>query len=252
MKNTRRIISVMLTLALSLVLVLTLGSCNEPIPDANDGGDNPTFYTVTFDSAGGTAVSAQTVESGKKATEPATPTKEGHNFLGWYLGDEEWSFVGYVVTDNMTLTAKWEVKTPPVAKYTVAFDSVGGTSIAPVEAESGKKVTEPIAPQRDGYNFLGWYLGDEAWSFIGYVVTDDMTLTAKWEPVTYTLTVNTLEGSAVYEFTIESATFKVPTPLNTATKKFIGWRVGNSEELVSEFEVKTGTFENLVSRWPGS
>ena len=246
MKNTRRIISVMLTLALSFVLVFALVSCNEPAPEVNDGVGDPEIFTVTFDSAGGTSVALQTVESGKKATEPTAPERAGYEFLGWYLGDEKWSFVGYVVTDNMTLTAKWETAvTPTPTKHTVTFDSAGGTSVASTEVETGKKATEPTAPERAGYKFLGWYLGEEKWSFIGYVVTENITLTAKWEPVTYTLTVNTLEGSESVEFTVESATFKVSPPLNIATKKFIGWRVGEGEALVSEFTVEKGTLGSI-------
>ena len=70
--------------------------------------DEPVTYTVTFDSDGGTAVEAQTIEDGQKAAEPTAPTKEGACKLeGWYLGTEKWSFIGYAVTEDITLTAKW-------------------------------------------------------------------------------------------------------------------------------------------------
>ena len=66
------------------------------------------YYTVTFDSDGGSKVNAITnVESGKKVQEPTAPTKEGYIFDGWYLGEDKWSFVEYVVTENITLRAKW-------------------------------------------------------------------------------------------------------------------------------------------------
>ena len=246
MKNTRKILFVILSLALSFVLVFALVSCNEPAPEVNDGGGDPEIFTVTFDSAGGTAVSVQTVESGKKATEPTAPERAGYEFLGWYLGDEKWSFVGHVVTENITLTAKWETAVAPTpTKHTVTFDSAGGTSVASIEVETGKKATEPTAPERAGYEFLGWYLGDEKWSFVGYVVTEDMTLTAKWEIITYICTVNTLDGDETFEFTVESESIPFPTPLNTATKKFIGWRVGDSETLVSEFTLEKGTLGSI-------
>lgn len=64
--------------------------------------------TVTFDSQGGSAVESQVVAWGDKALEPLVPTKECLcEFDGWYLGDEKWSFIGYTVTEDMTLTAKW-------------------------------------------------------------------------------------------------------------------------------------------------
>ena len=69
--------------------------------------DEPVTYTVTFDSDGGSEIESQTVEEGKKATEPTAPTKAGYTFDGWYIGTEKWSFIEYVVTEDMTLTAKW-------------------------------------------------------------------------------------------------------------------------------------------------
>lgn len=46
-----------------------------------------TYYTVTFDTDGGTAIPSETVRSGKKATKPADPTKSGYTFGGWYKED---------------------------------------------------------------------------------------------------------------------------------------------------------------------
>ena len=70
-----------------------------------------TTYTVTFNSDGGSAVAAQTVESGKTATKPADPTKSGYTFKGWFLGDDKFDF-GTPVTVNITLKAIWETTTP--------------------------------------------------------------------------------------------------------------------------------------------
>ena len=65
-------------------------------------------FTVTFDVNGeNEIIAAQSVKRGEKAIEPADPTREGYTFLGWYVGDEKWSFVGDTVTNDMTLTAKW-------------------------------------------------------------------------------------------------------------------------------------------------
>ena len=43
-------------------------------------------FTVKFDTGGGSLISTQTVEKGKTATVPTNPTKDGFDFLGWYLG----------------------------------------------------------------------------------------------------------------------------------------------------------------------
>ena len=74
-------------------------------------------YTVTFDSNGGSAVKAQTVRSGAKASKPADPAKEGYSFAGWYTDaacTEAYDF-GLPVKENLTIYAKWTSKPQPYA-----------------------------------------------------------------------------------------------------------------------------------------
>ncbi|OAB47378.1 S-layer homology domain-containing protein [Paenibacillus antarcticus] len=84
---------------------------------AEDIGED--LYEVVFDSQGGSPVPSQTVESGATLTVPTPPTKEGYNFVGWYISvfepdyvrdgginNEPWDF-GTSVDSNMTLYAEW-------------------------------------------------------------------------------------------------------------------------------------------------
>ena len=65
--------------------------------------------------------------------------------------------------------------------WRVAFDAQGGSYVAPRYVAKNKIVSEPAAPTRDGYTFLGWYTAEgEKWDFSKDVVTADMTLYAKW------------------------------------------------------------------------
>ena len=65
--------------------------------------------------------------------------------------------------------------------WRVAFDAQGGSYVAPRYVAKNKIVSEPAAPTRDGYTFLGWYTAEgEKWDFTKEVVTADMTLYAKW------------------------------------------------------------------------
>ena len=139
-------------------------------------------YTVTFDSYGGTPVPPkQEVEYGLTATKPDDPTLKGHTFAFWYLGEDEQTATAYdfgtPVTENITLTAKWNIN-----KYTVTFDTDGGTPVPPnQEVEYGLTATEPTtAPTKTGYTFDGWYLGDEKYDFSD-AVEQNITLRAKWE-----------------------------------------------------------------------
>ena len=65
--------------------------------------------------------------------------------------------------------------------WRVAFDAQGGSFVASRYVAKNKMVSEPAAPTRDGYTFLGWYTAEgEKWDFAKDVVTADMTLYAKW------------------------------------------------------------------------
>ena len=65
--------------------------------------------------------------------------------------------------------------------WRVAFDAQGGSYVAPRYVAKNKIVSEPAAPTRDGYTFLGWYTAEgEKWDFAKDAVTADMTLYAKW------------------------------------------------------------------------
>ena len=72
-----------------------------------------TEFLVVFDTAGGTAIETQTVAKGGKIVKPTDPTKTDSKcdyvFAGWYVGDYEWNFETDIVTDDITLTAKWNV-----------------------------------------------------------------------------------------------------------------------------------------------
>ena len=138
-------------------------------------------YTVTFNAYGGFPTpDEQHVKSGEKAVLPVEPTLKGYTFAFWYLGEDEQNATAYdfdtPVTENITLTAKWNIN-----KYTVTFNTDGGTPVPPAqEVEYGLTATEPAAPKKTGYTFDGWYLGDEKYDFSA-AVEQNITLTAKWE-----------------------------------------------------------------------
>jgi uncharacterized repeat protein (TIGR02543 family) len=73
------------------------------------------MHTVTFNPANGNEAFTSQVSHGEKAQRPAEPTRAGYTFLGWYYDDgveeEKWSFVGYSVTKDIALTAKWDYAT---------------------------------------------------------------------------------------------------------------------------------------------
>ena len=111
---------VLLSLICSISMTIVLTSCGQS-DKSDDEEIKGAEYMVTFNTDGGSEVASQTVRKGEKITKPEVPIKNGYDFDGWYAGDEVWSFVDYVVTDNMTLTAKWNIST-----YSINYVLNGG------------------------------------------------------------------------------------------------------------------------------
>ena len=112
-------------------------------------------------------------------------------FIGWYTVDTfgdlpltgtEASFEGNATTE-MTLYAN------VVRHYSITFDSVGGTEIAAQDVRYNGTATEPVAPEKEGNTFLGWYVGEAAVPYdFATSVTGDLVLTAKWNTNIYSVT----------------------------------------------------------------
>jgi len=75
-----------------------------------------------------------------------------------------------------------EIKPIVTNKYTIKFETDGGSRVANKTVTSGSKVSKPIDPTKDGYKFIGWYLNDKVYDF-NSKITKNITLTAKWEKI---------------------------------------------------------------------
>lgn len=141
------------------------------------GANGYSYHKVAFDTAGGNmSHTTRYFLQGKDISNEIKPDpRTGYTFGGWNKADgTAWDHASDTVTDNITLYAKWTANT-----YTVTFDSTGGSAVDAQPVAYGEKAKKPAAPQKTGYAFGGWYLGEEAYDFAA-VVTEDMTLTAKW------------------------------------------------------------------------
>ena len=103
-------------------------------------------YTITFDTAGGSEIAPITQDYGTNITAPANPTRKGYTFKGW---DKE--IPETMPAENITVKAQWEIN-----QYTIAFDTNGGSEIAPITQDYGTEITAPDNPTREGYTFIGW------------------------------------------------------------------------------------------------
>ncbi|MDR0524136.1 MAG: InlB B-repeat-containing protein [Candidatus Methanoplasma sp.] len=176
-------------------------------------------YTVTFDSHGGSSVDQITsVVHGSKITAPATPTRDGYEFVAWYKEEAYnnlWNFASDTVTTDFTLHAKW------AETYTVTFDSHGGSDVDPITSvSSGAKITAPTEPTREGYSFGGWFKEEACtnqWNFGTDTVTANRILHAKWTIKTYTVSFDSHGGSSVAQITsvVHGSKISAPSPAPT-------------------------------------
>ncbi len=135
----------------------------------------PTF-TVAFNSNGGSAVASQARAFGQTVTQPANPTRSGFTFGGWFSDSGLTSAHSFSTAVNgpLTLYAKWTAS--------VTFDTRGGSAVTTQLLAAGATVSEPTAPTRAGYQFVGWYSDAElnnAYDF-STPVSAGFTLYAKW------------------------------------------------------------------------
>lgn len=89
-----------------------------------------------------------------KASAPDTPVKSGYRFVGWYNDNAKWNF-DTPVTENLTLTAKWEkihTSVPSAPRYDVAVSdgAHGSVTVSPKSASKGSTVTVTVTPDK-GY-----------------------------------------------------------------------------------------------------
>jgi len=125
-------------------------------------------YTITFDTAGGSEIAPITQDYGTAITVPADPTREGYTFIGW---DKE--IPTTMPAENMTVTAQWKIN-----RYTITFDTNGGSEIAPITQDYGTAITAPADPTREGYTFIGW---DK--EIPTTMPAENITLKAKWKDI---------------------------------------------------------------------
>ena len=181
-------------------------------PGAQITGEVTGAHTVTFQSEGGSEVASQ-IRANTPADRPADPTKEGYTFIGWYKGESEWNFETPVTAD-LTLTAKWQIN-----RYTITFDTAGGSEVPSITQDYGTAITPPAAPTRTGYTFAGW---DR--EIPTAMPAENMTITARWQVNQYTITFKPENGGQDIVIKQDYGTAITPPAAPTRTGyTFAGW-----------------------------
>lgn len=221
-----------------------------------------TPVVVTFHANGGTGDDyTQNIYGGKGALKANTFTSSGKVFAGWATAEN-----GTVVyPDGAEITAKNNIDLYAVwgYAYTVTFVNDGKTTDMADVAQNTAigTVKMPKDPTKKGYTFEGWF-NDETELMAETKITANVTYTAKWTPIRYTIVLNPGDGdgekvtlNAVYDREIE-------LPKNTFTRDgydFKGWGTSGSASYgsiedgaaVKNLTDKDGTTVKLYAVWKG-
>ena len=210
-----------------------------------------TTYTLSVSATNGGSVNSSggEIEEGQQVTLIATPDT-GYIFTGWTGDLTSWSSqVGFTMSENITLTANFEVAT-----YTLTVNAGSGGSVSSSSGtyNHGQEVTITATPN-SGNNFVNWSDGSTEQS-ITITITQNTTLTANFEvqTLTYTLTVNAGSGGSVSSSggTYDSGTQVTITATANSGYNFVNWSDGSTDQsrtiTVSQTTTLTANFEAIT------
>jgi uncharacterized repeat protein (TIGR02543 family) len=216
---------------------------------------------ITFNSDGGSEVepNPQGVDYGGIVSRPSRPSKMYSGFGGWYTDrdcTDEYDFNAPVYR-SFILYAKWNLH-----EYTVTFEANGGSPIPDSQiVKHGEKVKEPNStdnniPSKTGYTLVGWYSDTgfiSLWNFnYDTVITGDITLYAKWEPIPYNVIFDSKGGSGITNQIVHYGD-KVIRPDNPVWSgyAFIGWYEDVDCTDGNEWDFATPLYEDLklYAKW---
>jgi general L-amino acid transport system substrate-binding protein len=143
------------------------------------GGPDVPPVSVIFDGTGGTAPPNLSGKPGMSIRLPSiAPVREGHEFLGWTIeSDSSNTLLGLGTilifpSQDQRLISEWKIN-----RYTLTFDTDGGSSVHPIVQDFGATVILPGNPVRVGYRFIGW-----SPAVPSKVPAEDLSFKAIWEP----------------------------------------------------------------------
>lgn len=205
------------------------------------------FFTVSFNSMGGSSVESQNIAHNTTATKPNDPILEGSVFDNWYIDIELQTVHNFdtPITGNITLYAKW------LTPFTVTFNSNVGSEVPAQIVGEGKTASRPQDPTRTGFIFGNWYIDAELVTVYNFdiSVTGNITLYAKWLSP-YTVSFNSNGGSFVTDQIIgEGRTVNRPqNPVRTGYD-FTSWFI--DEGLTIEYDFNTPVTQDitLYAKW---
>ena len=219
-----------------------------------------TLYTITFNANGGsvTPETATTTADGKLTSLP-TPTRSGsYTFKSWYTASSGGTQVttDTVFNADITIYAQWTYTGGgggrSTSRYTVSFESNGGSKVANQTVTRNSVMKEPTAPTKENFDFDGWYSDKELKTKYDFSakVTKSFTLYAKWTEKDNSINqiILTLGKKDAQVFGKTKSNDVAPKIVNDRTMlpaRFVAENLGAKVEWDGEKELVTITSKNL-------
>ena len=206
-------------------------------------------YTITFDSNASLSIKSIDAKFGETITEPATPIRTGYTFMGWFTDVNLTNSYQFTTmpSSSFTLYAKW------MGEITsLYFNTTGGNLIDPLSAPLGSEITPPTPPTRENYDFIGWYLDSNYQNeFTSWVMpSGGITLYAKWNEKSYTLTYET-DGGTVIPSSINQYNHPILEPSNPTKDEFVfgGWFTDDTYQTPFTFSSMPNHDLTIYAKW---
>lgn len=143
-------------------------------------------YTITYNLNGGECNDALVTEYTVESADIALPilTKKGYAFCGWFENGTKVESVEVVRCENVNLAAKWTA-----IEYSIAYNLDGGSCDEELTVKYNVESDDIILPDlsKDGYKFVGWFIGEKKIEKIAKGSHGDLKILAKWSMATYTV-----------------------------------------------------------------
>lgn len=260
-------------LVTGILSTLLVCMCLLAITACNPSQENDNTCTVIFNTMDGSENQVTTVSKGEKVSAPEIRSRNGYTFKGWYISTEftsdgEWSFIGYSVTEDMTLYAYWIPN-----EYSITYKEIGGIvfssdndGILPTKHTYDTQTNLPT-PTKDGYIFIGWFLdyngaSSPITSLIAKEYASEITLYAKWVKERYNIEYKDCGGTAFSGDNKSSLpiihSYGNQTNLPDGTKmgyNFLGWYldIDCDSEKITSIKAESLTEDIILyAKWEGN
>ena len=147
------------------------GSSDDPV--------EPTYYIITWNSAGGSNVNSSQIEAGSMLGNLPTTSRSGYNFNGWYTASSGGSRINEstIPTKDTTYYAHWTAQT---TYYTITWNSNGGSSVSSSQIVAGSTLGSLPTTSKSGYDFDGWYTSSGTQISSSTIPSGNTTYYAHW------------------------------------------------------------------------